>query len=181
MNPGIYILDCSKSTCPKAQGTTSMLIVKNSTLTDGTTSSTPGAGVTLVFTCSTCTRASQWPDNGLLIGANGNITLSAPTSGSTAGYVMMEGPNMPLGTVFDTQSDPNAIFVGTIWMPNGAFDWGGNPTTSGGSACLQMIVNTMQLYGDSGFGGSGCTLSPSGGGGTGGAGKPIGSVVTLVD
>ena len=86
---------------------------------------------------------------------------------------------MPLGTVFDTHSDPNAILVGTVFMPNGAFDWGGNPATSGGSSCLEMVVNTMQLYGDSGFGGSGCTLSPSGG--SSGAGKPIGPRVTLVD
>jgi hypothetical protein len=179
LQTGIYILDCSASTCPSIGSTTSMLNVKKATVTDGTTSSTPGNGVTLVFSCSTCTSASQWPNDGLLLDSTGNITLSALTTGPTAGYIMMEGANMPLGTVFDTHSNPNAIFVGTVWMPNGAFAWGGTPSTSGGSACLQMIINTMQLYGNSGFGGSGCSLSPSGG--SGGAGKPIGSVVTLVD
>jgi hypothetical protein len=182
LQSGIYILDCGAS-CPTSQGTSSMLIVKDANVTDGTTSSTAGSastgGVTLAFECSSCTSASQWPSNGLLIGSNGNITLSAPASGSTAGYVMMGGSGMPLSTVFDTHSDPNAILVGTVFMPNGAFLWGGNPVTSGGSSCLEMVVNTMQLYGDSGFGGSGCTLSASGG--SGGAGKAIGPRVTLVD
>jgi hypothetical protein len=185
LQTGIYILSCSNSTCPHAQGNNnSMLIVKNATLTDGTTSSTPGSastgGVTLVFDCSSCTSASQWPSEGVFVGANGNITLSAPTSGSTAGYVMMGGPHMPLGTVFDTQSDPNAILVGTVFVPQGAFNWGGNPVTSGGSACLQMVVNTITIYGDSALGGSGCSLGGFGGSG-GSAGKPLGSVVTLVD
>jgi hypothetical protein len=162
---GTYILDCSASTCPSAQGTTAMLIVKNGALTDN------GAGSTLVFNCSTCSSASQWASNGMLVAANGSVSLTAPTSG----FVMMGGSNMPLGTLFDTHSNPNVTLNGTVYVPNGAFAWGGNPATGGASSCLQMIVNTITLYGDSAFGGVGC------GGGGGGAGKPIGNVVTLVD
>ena len=168
---GIYILDCSASTCPSAQGTSSMLIVKNATLTDS------GAGSTLVFTCSTCSSASQWPSNGVDVLANGNVSLTAPTSGSTAGFVMMGDPAMPLGTAFDNHSNPTAALSGTVYVPNGAFNWGGTPTSGTGNPCLQFVVNTISLYGNSTFGSSGCTLAGSGSGGQ----QPIASTVTLVD
>jgi hypothetical protein len=87
---------------------------------------------------------------------------------------------MPLDTVFDNHANPTSILNGTIWVPDGAFSWGGTPSTGGGTSCLEMIVNTMQFYGNSAFNSNGCTLST--GGGSGGAGKPIGSSqVTLVD
>jgi Flp pilus assembly protein TadG len=169
LSAGTYILDCSASTCPTAQGTTDMLLVKNATLS--------GAGVTLVFTCSTCSGASQWPSNGILIGANGHVNLTAPATGATLGvpgFVMMGDPAMPLNTLFDVHSDPTMILTGTVDMPNGAFSWGGNATTAS-NFCLQLIVNKITLQGtptaSSNF--ASCTLS--------GGQEPIGSVVTLVD
>jgi Flp pilus assembly protein TadG len=170
LNPGTYILDCSASTCPTAQGTAAMLIVKNATLT--------GAGVTLVFTCSTCSTA-PWPSNGILVAANGIVNLTAPATGATLGvpgFVMMGDPAMPLGTVFDVHSNPTMILTGTVYVPNGAFTWGGNAST-GSNFCLELIANTITLSGtgsasQSSF--SSCPLSGSGQ-------KPIGSIVTLVD
>ncbi len=164
---GTYILDCSASTCPTSQGTTDMLIVKNATLTDN------GAGSTLVFTCSTCSGASPWASDGMLVASNGSVSLTAPTSGSTAGFVMMGDSTMPLGTSFDTHSNPNVTLDGTVYVPNGAFAWGGNPATAGNNFCLQFIVNTITLYGDSAFSSGGCSLA--------GGQKPIGSTVTLVE
>jgi Flp pilus assembly protein TadG len=175
---GVYILDCTNSTCPSAQGTSSMLIVKNASLTVAS-----GASATLVFTCSTCTSASQWPSNGLLLAAGGSISLNAPTTGATAGFVMIGDPAMPLNTLFDTHSNPSACLMGTVYAPNAEFDYGGTPTTgctgSSSSFCLQLIANTIDLYGNASLNGAGCSLS---GGGTGGpVQKPIGSTVTLVD
>ena len=115
----------------------------------------------------------------MMVLANGSVSLTPLTTGTTAGYVMMGGTNMPLGTVFDTHSNPNVSLDGTVYMPNGAFAWGGTPTTAGSPNCLQMIVNTITLYGNSNFGGTGCSLLGSGGSGQ--IRKPIGSVVTLVD
>jgi hypothetical protein len=86
---------------------------------------------------------------------------------------MMGDSTMPLGTIFDTHSNPNVTVDGTVYVPNGAFAWGGNPATGGSNFCLQFIVNTITLYGDSAFSSSGCSLA--------GGQKPIGSIVTLVD
>lgn len=175
---GVYILDCSNSTCPSAQGTTSMLIVKNATLNVAS-----GAGATLVFTCSTCSSASQWPSNGLLLASNGSISLNAPTTGATAGFVIMADPNMPLNTLFDTHSNPNACLFGTVYAPTAEFAYGGTPTSgctgSSSSFCFQLIANTIDMYGNASLNGAGCSLS---GGGSGPPiQRPISSTVTLVD
>jgi len=87
----------------------------------------------------------------------------------------MGDPAMPLGTVFDVHSDPTMILTGTVYVPNGAFTWGGN-ATAGSNSCLQLIVNTITLSGSSStsnFSNAGCGLSNGQ--------KPIGSIVTLVD
>ena len=91
---GVYILDSNGSSA-------TTVVVKNATLTDN------GAGSTLVFTCSTCLSASQWPSTMMAVQANGVVSLTPPTSGTTKGFVMMGDPAMPLGTVFDTHSNPN--------------------------------------------------------------------------
>jgi hypothetical protein len=175
LTSGTYILDCSASTCPTAQGTSSMLIVKNATLNE-TPDASGNTGVTLVFDCQECS-ASQWPNDGMLVAANGNVSLTAQANG----YVMMGGTDMPLNppVVFDTHSNPNVSLSGTVHVPNGSFAWGGNPSTST-AACLTLIVNTITLYGDSNFGGTGCNSGGSASS-SGGTGHLPGNAVTLVD
>jgi hypothetical protein len=156
-----------------------MLIVKNATLNVAS-----GAGATLVFTCSTCSSASQWASNGMLVTANGNAYLNAPTTGSTAGFVIMADPNMPLNTLFDTHANPNTCLLGTTYAPTAEFVYGGTPTTgctgSSSSFCFQLIANTIDMYGNASLNGAGCSLSGGSGGPT--IQKPIGNnQVTLVD
>ena len=177
---GVYILDCSASTCPSASGQTAMLIVKNATL-----SVANGASATLLFTCSSCSNASQWPGDAMANLAGGSVSLNAPTTGATAGFVVIGDPSMPLNTLFDSHSNPNVCLLGTAYAPTGQFELGGTPSvgcsTSSSTFCQQFIANTVQFYGNSTdtFNSGGCSLS---GGGTGGPiQKSIGSTVTLVD
>jgi hypothetical protein len=109
----------------------------------------------------------------LSVDANGAMSLTAPTSGSsTDGFVIMGDRTMPLGTLFDTHSNPNTQLSGTVYLPNGALDFQGNPV-AGSTMCLQLIVNTLTLEGDSSLTNIGCQNLAGGQ-------KPIGSVVTLV-
>jgi Flp pilus assembly protein TadG len=172
---GVYIFDSQG-----ASGTT--LDLKKVTLTDD------GAGATLVFTCSTCS-SSSWPSTMMATDSNSTMCVTAPSTGTTAGFVVMGDPAMPLNTTFSTWANGQNYFNGTVYVPSGSFSWGGNATTaptacnyatSGVSDfCLQLIANQIILGGTAGFGGSGCSLS----GGSGGQKqKPIGSTsVTLVD
>jgi hypothetical protein len=182
LSTGVYIFD--------SQGSTSTTLdLEKVTLTD------EGAGATLVFTCSTCTIPLQWPSPMMATDSLSTICASAPTTGTTAGFVIIGAPAMPLGTTFSTWANGQNYFNGTVWMPSGAFSWGGNastapsacnyPTSGLPTFCLQLIANQVSLGGSSDyFGGAGCSLS-GGSGGSGGSGeqiqKPIGSTVTLVD
>ena len=87
----------------------------------------------------------------------------------------MGDSTMPLNTSFSISANANADFNGTIYLPNGDISWQGTADTTQG--CRQFIVNMISLQGNPQLNSSGCT----GGGGGGGAGKPIGSIVTLVD
>ena len=161
LQPGVYILE-------SAGGNPAFQIGPGG---GGTT--VTGNGVTLVFTSATPGDLSSYPSTMMSVDSLSNVTLTAPTTGTTAGFVMMGDSTMPLGTSFDTHSNPNVTIDGTVYVPNGAFAWGGNPATGGSNFCLQFIVNTITLYGDSAFSSGGCSLA--------GGQKPIGSIVTLVD
>ena len=137
-----------------------------------------GNGVTLVFTSATPGDASSYPSNMMSVDSKSSVTLTAPTTGTTEGFVMMGDSTMPIGTAFDTHSNPNVTLDGTVYVPNGAFSWGGNPATGEiqllvvATFVCKFIVNTVTLFGDSAFSNAGCSSA--------GGQKPIGSVVTLV-
>ena len=156
LTPGVFVFDSQSSGQPTVQ-------VKNGSLT--------GTGVTLEFTSSS--TPPKYPTTMLDVNANGAMSLTAPTSaGPTQGFVIMGDRTMPLGTLFDTHSNPNTQLSGTVYLPNGALDFQGNPVT-GSTMCLQIIANTIQLEGNSSLTNIGCQNLAGGQ-------KPIGSVVTLV-
>ena len=170
LQPGIYILDGSSaknSPTPFQVGP------------GGGGNTVIGDGVTLVFTSADGT----YPSTMMNIDSLSNVTLSAPTTGLTDGFVMMGGSGMPLGTSFTTAANATASMTGTMYLPNAALTWHGTPAT-GGDQCLRAVVNTILLSGDSGFSNAGCDdlFGPgSGGGGGGGGGPPPLSRVTLVN
>jgi hypothetical protein len=149
LEPGVYILQGEFQTGPGG----------------GTVTSATG-GVTLVFTASS---------GGMDIDSNSNVNLTAPSTGSTAGFILMGDSTMPLNTPFTVVANANADFNGTIYLPNASFSWQGTADSTDG--CRQFIVNMMSLQGNPELNSTGCNSS---GGGSDGAGKPIGSVVTLV-
>jgi Flp pilus assembly protein TadG len=157
LSGGVYVFDSQQS------GNNTTVVVKNGSLV----SDPNGSGVTLEFTSS----VNQYPNTMFNVLANGSVSLTAANSGPSEGFVLMGDRNMPLGTSFDTSSNPNVFFDGTVYLPNGALTWGGNASTN--LNCLQLIANTIILQGDTTLTAIGCSL-------TGGQ-KPIGSLVTLVD
>jgi Flp pilus assembly protein TadG len=156
LSGGVYVFDSQQT------GNTTVVVKNGSLVSDPN-----GPGVTLEFTSS----VNRYPNKMFDVLANGSVSLTAENSVPTAGFVLMGDRNMPLGTIFDTSSNPNVFFDGTVYLPNGALTWGGNANT--GLNCLQLIANTVILTGDTTLTAAGCTL-------TGGQ-KPIGSIVTLVD
>ena len=100
LNPGIYVLATTASGI--ANG--------NAGLTEsGGTNIMAGTGVTLVFTSNTPTVSTSYPtaSNPMMdIPGSMTLNLTAPTTGSTAGFVIMGDRSMPLGTVGQNSCRP---------------------------------------------------------------------------
>lgn len=122
LTPGIYYLDRS-----------SLSMQGNATIV--------GSGVTLVFTSSTST------DWGVAsIGSNANISLTAPTSGKTAGIVLFGDRNMPPGIAFSLAGGGTQNIGGAIYLPKAALSFsGGNGTIT---TCTQIIADTITFVGN---------------------------------
>ena len=91
------------------------------------------------------------------IDSGATVNLTAPTTGPTAGFVMMGDSTMPLGTGFSTASATTVNLNGVVYLPNGFMSWGGNATPTIG--CRQFIVNTISLRGTPGLNNNGCNLT----------------------
>jgi Putative Flp pilus-assembly TadE/G-like len=139
LNPGIYTLASTNG----SQGLTD----SKGTITMN------GTDVTLVFTSADGTYP---PASNPIMDVPNDLTLNltAPTTGATAGFVIMGDRSMPLGTAGQSSSTPTgAQFVvengatanlnGVVYVPNGAFSFEGN----GGATqpCTQFIVNALDL------------------------------------
>jgi len=122
LNPGIYYLNGS-----------SLTVSGNATIT--------GDGVTLVFTST----SSSWGSAN--IGSNANVSLSAPTSGSTQGIVMYGDRNMPTGTSFQLTGGGTQNLAGAIYLPKADLSFSGGNGTS--TTCTQIIGDTVTITGNS--------------------------------
>lgn len=122
LNPGIYYFNGAN-----------LSVAGNATIT--------GSGVTLVFTGS----GSNW--GSATIGSNANVTLTAPSSGTTQGIVMYGDRNMPVGTAFSLEGGGTQNFGGAIDLPKANLKFsGGNGTTT---SCTQIIADTITFTGSS--------------------------------
>jgi Flp pilus assembly protein TadG len=167
LQPGIYILDyvSGNPAAPFQTGPGGGIVT--------------GDGVTLVFT-----SASSYPATPQMMDIQsnnaGSVTLTAPTTGPTAGFVLMGDRTMPygylgngntsVGSTFSTGANGTVTLNGTVYLPHGFLDWQGNAATAVG--CRQFIVNSIKMAGTPGLNSNGCNLTAGQ--------KPIGSIVTLV-
>ena len=134
MNPGVYVL------ASQAQNETGLSMVNSASLT--------GNGVTLVFTSEDGTYPPSTPPMMDIVNSS-SISLTAPTSGATAGFVIMGDRSMPLGTTSSSGSQFVVVNSGTgalggvVYLPNGAFRF----TNSAGATtpCTQVVANVIDL------------------------------------
>ena len=127
-----------------------------------------GTGVTLVFTSADGTYPTA--SNPIMNIPNAmTLNLTAPTSGSTAGFVIMGDTSMPLGTVGQNNSTPTGsqtrfdngatgTLNGVVYVPGkGALSTIGNGQMNS-TGCLQDHGQRLQLRQPGGFT-SACTGS----------------------
>ena len=122
LNPGVYYFSGAN-----------LSVAGNATIT--------GSGVTLVFTGS----GNNWGSAN--IGSNANVSLTAPTSGTTAGIVIYADRNMPVGTAFSLTGGGTQNFGGAIYVPKAALSFSGGNGTS--TSCTKIVADTISFSGNS--------------------------------
>jgi putative Flp pilus-assembly TadE/G-like protein len=119
-----------------------------------------GTGVTLVFTSTA--KAT--------INGGADVSLTAPTSGSTAGVVMFGARDMATGTNFNLNGGSTQYFGGAIYLPKAALNFAGGAGST--TSCTQIVADTVTFTGNANL-----SLNCTGSGI-----KPIGSgAATLVE
>jgi Putative Flp pilus-assembly TadE/G-like len=123
-----------------------------------------GAGITIIFTIVTGTTVGTITGN-----SNANIgnpptspNFNAPNSGTFKGLLFVQDSNgLPAGATWDSgtlQGGPNATLNGLVYAPKAGLTFNGNPA-AGGAGCLILVVNTLQLSGDSQLNSTGCSAA----------------------
>ncbi|WEX75049.1 pilus assembly protein TadG-related protein [Sinorhizobium numidicum] len=116
LKPGLYIIDGG-----------------DFTVTAGAKLS--GEGVTFFFANSAAAK---------LLG-NGNIDLTAPTSGPYAGLLFF-GSRHDTGVVHQVTGNSESRLEGSLYVPTGRVDFTGNSTVSGG--CTQIVADQVTFTGN---------------------------------
>lgn len=130
---------------------------------NGATVGLNGSGVTLVTGASTTLLSGSCASSGFCVAAGyNNVTLTAPTSGTTANLVVV-GPTSAQNsaTAVFAEGASNTSLSGAFYFPNGAVGLSGGASVGGGTGqCLQLIGSQVTLSGGTAaastcFGGTG--------------------------
>ncbi len=123
---------------------------------------TGGTGVTIILTKTGTGSVADFCSD-----ANSSVTLNAPTTGTYAGYLVIQDPTATpvsaggtssckkvVGTQYDNtfEGGPNMNFTGLLYFPSTTVAYQGNPS----STCTFLIAQTIVLNGASNFSTSGC-------------------------
>jgi len=125
MNPGVYIID---------RGTFQL----------GGGVRLTGSGVTIFLT-----KSSGGSYANIAIGNDAKVTLSAPTTGATAGLVFFGDRNASLGNPSDFGGGASLNITGAIYMPSQTVRFSNG--ISNPSGCTQLIAGNIQFSGGAQF------------------------------
>lgn len=125
MNPGVYFID------------------RGSFQVGGAVRLT-GTGVTIILTKSTSSNYAT-----VSIGNGATVTLSAPTTGATAGLVFFGDRNGPLSNTSDFGGGASVNITGAIYFPTQTVTFTNG--ISNPSGCTQLIAGKIQFSGGAQF------------------------------
>lgn len=138
MNPGVYIINGG-----------SFAVQGGITLT--------GTGVTIVLTGSGGNYATVTISNGV------NVTLSAPTTGTTAGLVFFADPNAPNTLTSSVVGGASVKLTGALYFPTQTVNYSNGTTTT--ATCTQLVAWQVTFTGGASFN-SNCATAGTGSIGT---------------
>jgi hypothetical protein len=130
---------------------------------NGTSVGVSGSNVTIVTAATTTPASGTCKGAAFCVGSGySNVTLTAPTSGSTAKLVVVNATTA--GAVF-TQGASNSSLSGVFYFPSGPITLSGGATIGNGAGqCLQLIGSRVTLTGGTAAASACITNSSSAGG-----------------
>jgi hypothetical protein len=142
LSPGVYCNGLSISNGATAAMNPGVYFIDRGTFAVGGGARVTGAGVTIVLTSSTGgNNANAVIDNGT------TVTLSAPTTGATAGMVFYGDRRASAAGTSSTFAGRTAInFTGAIYLPTQTLNWN-NGANNTASSCTELIAGAIVLGG----------------------------------
>ncbi|HEY5411888.1 MAG TPA: hypothetical protein VIJ94_14295 [Caulobacteraceae bacterium] len=130
---------------------------------NGTTVGMSGTGVTIVLGGSSTPASGTCAGQAFCLAAGyNNVNLTAPTSGTTQGLVIV-GPASATGGAAFAEGAANTSLSGALYFPQGAITLSGGASVGGSAGqCLELIGTQVTLSG----GTAAASNCVSGGGGT---------------
>jgi hypothetical protein len=144
LNPGIYcgwgiqVLNTVSATMKPG-----VYILNGGAFTVGGSATLSGTGVTIVLTGSGTTWASVSVSNGA------HITLSAPTTGTTAGLLFFQNPASPTTTNDQFAGTTALSLTGALYFPSQTVTYTNGVTNS--ASCTQLIAYRLAFNGGASF------------------------------
>jgi len=142
LSPGVYCNGLSISNGATAAMNPGVYFIDRGTFAVGGGAHVTGTGVTIVLSSSTGGNyANAVIDNGT------TVTLSAPTTGATAGMVFYGDRRASVAGTSSTFAGGTAInFTGAIYLPTQTLNWN-NGANNTSSSCTELIAATIVLGG----------------------------------
>jgi hypothetical protein len=113
--------------------------VKDRFYVGGGSSELTGNGVTIVLS----------KDATVTIAGGGTISLTAPTTGQTAGIIFLGDREVPNNKAIDLQGGAKMLLNGALYLPSRSVIYSNNDSNS--SACTQLIAWRIHFDGGSRF------------------------------
>jgi hypothetical protein len=138
ISPGTYCsITVSAANLNLAAGT---YIIKGGTLTVKGGGTLSGTGVTIVLTGFGGNYAT------VSIGSNSTITLTAPSSGATAGMVFFQDRDAPTSGTNTFGGGPTQSITGALYFPNQTVEFGGGSATT--ITCIEIVAWRVRITGN---------------------------------
>jgi hypothetical protein len=159
LNPGTYCGGLSISNGARVQMNPGPYHIKGGSFTVGGGAQVTGTGVTIILTDYFGSYATA------TIGNGSKISLTAPTSGTTAGLVFFADRNTPHSSQINFQGGADMEFTGALYFPSMTVNYSNDANNK--SKCTQLIGWYLRFMGGSRFRREcdGVGTKPIGGGG----------------
>jgi hypothetical protein len=143
LSPGVYCGGLDMTHDAVVVMTPGVYIVNGGSFSVGGAVVLTGTGVTIVLTGSGSNYATSTISNGA------TVTLSAPTTGATAGLLFFQNPNAPTTGSDSFEGGSTENLTGALYFPSQTVDYSNGTSTT--STCTQLIAWHLAFSGNASF------------------------------